>query len=108
MLIFKKLKAVSLLHIENENMSTITKENAKVTIDASPYPCIIHFDAGPSRAPMAPGSKMEIGASFQTKKFQNLKFCEYNNYQFLAQHIVFLRYKQFFGLRNGSLIKTDN
>ena len=65
------------------------------------------MQTGPSRAPMAPGSIMENGAPFQTKKFQILKFCECINYQFLAQHIVFLRYYQFSGLRNGSLIKTD-
>ena len=29
---------------ENENISIITKEDVKVAIDASPYPCIIHFD----------------------------------------------------------------
>ena len=68
----------------------------------------IHIQSEPSRAPMVPGSKMENDAPFQTKKFQNLKFCECSNYRFLTQHIVFLRYNHFSGLRNSSLIKTDN
>nr|XP_047139164.1 uncharacterized protein LOC124815070 [Hydra vulgaris] len=29
---------------ENKHISTIAKEDVKVAIDASPYPCIIHFD----------------------------------------------------------------
>ncbi|XP_065675391.1 uncharacterized protein LOC136091613 [Hydra vulgaris] len=29
---------------ENENMAKISKEDVKAAIDASPYPCIIHFD----------------------------------------------------------------
>ena len=30
---------------EDENMATIIKADVKLAIDASPYPCIIHFDA---------------------------------------------------------------